>query len=62
MAKYVAPSDLENLVELAISNSVKIEALLQLMVGNARDEATKISRINGSSLGRGLPNSSKARL
>ena len=33
MAKYVAPSDLENLVELAISNSVKIEALLQLMVG-----------------------------
>ncbi|MEC4668890.1 MAG: ubiquitin-like protein Pup [Nitrospirota bacterium] len=33
MAKYVAPSDLENLVELAISNSVKVEALLQLMVG-----------------------------
>ncbi len=33
MAKYLAPSDLENLVELAISNSVKVEALLQLMVG-----------------------------
>ena len=33
MAKYLAPDDLENLVELAISNSVKIEALLQLMVG-----------------------------
>ncbi len=33
MAKYLAPEDLENLVELTISNSVKIEALLQLMVG-----------------------------
>ncbi len=33
MAKYLAPEDLENLVELAMSNSVKIDALLQLMVG-----------------------------